>query len=192
MTEEKIQEARERIKDKLSKRKEILALKKKLIRANQRKNRKSYYAILSELNLLESHLGGLSTSKIINHEFNLTGSLDDNCPHDLWYYVGSFNGYINSDGKVYCETPVINENVYDFSYNKYVCMDCGKIINVKDWKDFENNHMVLKSYQPIPMSLMVNFYHQLLYLNRNYDEVVSTLMNQFNFYDEYMERKLVR
>ena len=45
MTEEKIQEAKERIKDKLSIRKEILILKKKLIRAGQRKNRRSYYAI---------------------------------------------------------------------------------------------------------------------------------------------------
>ena len=192
MTEEKIQEAKERIKDKLSIRKEILILKKKLIRAGQRKNRRSYYAILSKINFLESYLGGLSTSKIVNHEFNVTGSLDDNCSHDLWYYVGSYNGYINNDGKVYYESPVNNENVYNFSYNKYVCMDCGKIINVKNWEYFENRQIVLKSYEQIPLFMMLNFYHQLLYVNPNYDEVISSLIEQFNLHNEYMERKLVK
>ena len=71
-------------------------------------------------------------------------------------------------------------------------MDCGKIINVKDWEYFENRQIVLKSYEQIPLSMMLNFYHQLLYVNPNYDEVISSLIEQFNLHNEYMERKLVK
>ena len=187
MTEEKIQEARERIKDTLNKRKEILDLKKKLIRANQRKNRNSYYAILSKLNFLESYLGGLSTSKIVNHEFNVTGSLDDSCPHDIWYYVGSFKKVIN-DNFAY-EMYVKNEEDEDFSFNRYICFDCGEIRDIRNWKEFENQNVVLKSYDNIDLNKYRNSYHQLLYTMPS-SNAVQIITEQFSNEKNILERKL--
>lgn len=73
-----------------------------------------------------------------------------NCTHDLWIYLCSmavnpmskYADYI--DGFVPCHSETHN----NFAYNKYMCVECGKIVCEKDYKDFESKHKILKVYNP--------------------------------------------
>ena len=69
------------------------------------------------------------------------------CSHPIWIYLGSFKtecnyGYQSKPYGVRLE----NENSFGFEYNKYKCPECGREEITKDYKAFENEHSVLKSY----------------------------------------------
>ena len=91
MQEVKIEAAKKRIEDKLKKRKELLIKLKKLNKIREKESVLRHLDLLSEINTLKNLLGGFSTSEIVHHEFNTNSLEDDNCPHDLWFYIGSFS-----------------------------------------------------------------------------------------------------
>ena len=67
-------------------------------------------------------------------------------------------------------------------------MDCGTYCDVKDWKDFENKHQVLKSYDKPDFNFYLNLYHQLLYTTSN-KEAINILEKQLDLNGLYLERK---
>ena len=90
----------------------------------------------------------------------------DNNAHKLWIYLGSY--YIEQldldedSSKVKSYQERNSENLgTNFSHNKYLCLACGKKIDVKDWQTFEQTHKVLKNqwYQ-----VNIEFYQRMLYM----------------------------
>lgn len=84
------------------------------------------------------------------------------CKHDIWVYDGTvlydrekdlFSTSISSD----------SERDNDFMYNKYVCLECGHVININNVYEFENNHTVLKDKFCVDVEKYRLLYFQLLY-----------------------------
>ena len=188
MQEVKIEAAKKRIEDKLKKRKELLIKLKKLNKIREKESVLRHLDLLSEINTLKNLLGGFSTSEIIHHEFNTNSLEDDNCSHDLWFYVGSFSSPGILNGHFQNEVYLSDEEQIGFTFNRYICMDCGKYCDVKDWKDFENKHQVLKSYDKPDFNFYLNLYHQLLYTTSN-KETINILEKQLDLNGLYLERK---
>lgn len=68
------------------------------------------------------------------------------CNHKIWVYEGSYSvDYDFPDGVFYHEVKYNNENCYKFNHNKYICLDCGKIIEIHNYIDFENKNQILKN-----------------------------------------------
>lgn len=53
---------------------------------------------------------------------------------------------------------------FEFEYNKYICLECGKKLEVKDWENFERNHFVLKNQNDIQHFDIENIYHYTIVL----------------------------
>ncbi len=87
--------------------------------------------------------------KLIHTEF--MASLEPNgdkkdtipCDHDIWIYSGSYYISIDRWGEQYIKRE--NENYRNFSYNLYICLECGEERRVTDWQNFETTHTVLKN-----------------------------------------------
>ncbi len=59
------------------------------------------------------------------------------CNHPFWFYLGSYGLELAPHLECYREDQVESEQDPDFTYNKYGCPECGRVISVKDWKSFE-------------------------------------------------------
>ena len=105
---------------------------------------------------------------VVYNAFNSAYVCDKNhfdpCEHEMWVYAGSY--YQKKD---YADQPYLkkgnSEDLFtDFSFNKYICVDCGHTVNTSDWQLFEETHHVLKKpknnwgiYETL------SYYYQLLY-----------------------------
>lgn len=81
------------------------------------------------------------------------------CKHDLLIYAGSYSETINYENEL-DYSPCFDETGIDrvaleiigrpvkrhFSFNRYLCLDCHKELDVKDYEKFESEHVVLKDY----------------------------------------------
>lgn len=106
------------------------------------------------------------------------------CNHDIWIYNGSYcfweDPLAEHDHYYRCE----DENDKDFCYNKYVCLECEREVEEKDWKRFEETHTVLKNQNCNRFSFRwakdyCNLYYQLLFNNR-VSIAREKLIEQFN------------
>ena len=59
-----------------------------------------------------------------------------------------------------------NEQDRRFEYNIYACLDCDKRIEIKDYKKFESEHFVLKSYKFVNIQRLREYYYKLLSTNK--------------------------
>lgn len=137
---------------------------------------KKYLALLNDINDIKRKTNRFTTKdELIKYNFiwSLNGTCKNeklvNCTHDIWLYAGSY---------YYCEDPhgehdhyYMTEDETDilFSHNEYFCLECGKIIETKNWKEFEETHYVLKNpnyyYSEVPCEYYQNIYYQLLFEN---------------------------
>lgn len=112
---------------------------------------KEYLDVLEKIDFLDKKIKNIDLSEAINLEFS-RGLKDAEreeklswCEHDIWMYYGSYETFYND----YCSCVeffnIPNERDDNFSFNNYICLECGRVIRINDWKDFENNHIVLKS-----------------------------------------------
>ena len=126
--------------------------------------------------LSENHLNLEDTeTKVVNSIFSLNTFYNPSCEHDTWIYVGSYflaPDYIN---KGVWECNCENENVEEFEYNKYQCLDCKKNVKVKDYKKFEQEHVVLKKINDV--SFKSEYFH--LLMENTAEETQKILINKY-------------
>lgn len=89
---------------------------------------------------------------------------ENKCTHDVWIYVGSY--YDSSNSYELSSYVVPNEQDRRFEYNIYACLDCDKRIEIKDYKKFESEHFVLKSYRFVNIKRLREYYYKLLSTNK--------------------------
>ena len=140
-----------------------------------------YLKLIDDISNSEKKLEYLdSVKKIINWEFSaiLKRYRKDvrltPCKHKIWLYDGSY--FLLEDPlcehdheiKKFSETPTFEYCELPFMYNRYICLECGKKVETKDWKNFENSHFVLKNQNKennLGFDYYNNRYYQLLYKN---------------------------
>lgn len=102
-----------------------------------------------------------------------------NCNHKIWIYEGSYSvDYDFPDGIFYHEVKHNNEKCYRFNHNKYICLDCGKIIEIHNYKDFESKNKVLKNINIQNVSDCVMKY--LNFKKANPFEALKIFVEEFN------------
>ena len=99
------------------------------------------------------------------------------CNHDILNYYGSYS--LGDTPRVKLEFQVYDEEDEDFTYNKYKCLECGKLIQVEDWQEFEKEKIVLKNRKEINPFKYQDLYYQLLY-NHSVEEAQRMLIEEFN------------
>ena len=93
-----------------------------------------------------------------------TYARENKCTHVVWIYVGSY--YDSSNSYELSSYVVPNEQDRRFEYNIYACLDCDKRIEIKDYKRFESEHFVLKSYRFVNIKRLREYYYKLLSTNK--------------------------
>lgn len=142
---------------------------------------KQYLELIDDINNSEKKLERFdSIEKIIDWEFSavlhrwrkdvrLTP-----CNHALLFYEGSYylyEDFLSEHDHIihrYSENAIFEHGDYPFLHNKYVCLECGKKFEIKDWKKFENSHFILKDQNEetnLGAEHYIQKYYQLLYKN---------------------------
>lgn len=149
-----------------------------------------YLNILKELNILDNDLKYFETEQDIvkmemiwafSSRIKSEGILP--CNHDIWMYCGSFADISRWYDDHSCIIKVDNEKKGDFVYNKYVCLECGKCLEIKEYEDFEENHFVLKNRKDICHERYMQLYYQLLYnhsVSKSRNLVIEEFYNNKN------------
>lgn len=65
--------------------------------------------------------------------------------NEIWIYVGSYYIYMDEYGFEY-DYQVKDELEDNFAYNKYKSLSTNKEVDIKDYQNFEREHIVLKEY----------------------------------------------
>lgn len=109
------------------------------------------------------------------------------CKHDIWIYDGSYHStwhYKWDDDRI-CRTLSENSSWQylesEFLYNKYICLECHKRVETKEWKNFENLHFVLKNQNrenDLESSYYLKLYYKLLFGNE-ISEAQKILIEEF-------------
>lgn len=152
MKENERLEALEKIKELKEKKGEYLKLKRELTLLSKDPNVKRYLA-LEEIISNKKNIGYLNDKSnriLINIAFsdyirNRNGNINE-CSHDIWIYEGSY--YEVDDYERSYPIRVSSERAKGFEYNVYVCLECDERVNIpaNEYREFEKNHFVLKSY----------------------------------------------
>ncbi len=152
MKENERLDALEKIKELKKKKEEYLKLKKELTLLSKDPNVKRYLALEETISSKKNigYLNDKSNRILINiafHDYirNRNRNINE-CSHDIWIYEGS---YYEVD--VYERSypiRVSSERAKEFEYNIYVCLECDERVKLfsDEYKEFEKNHFVLKSY----------------------------------------------
>ena len=152
MKENERLDALEKIKELKKKKEEYFKLKKELTLLSKDPNDKRYLE-LEEIISGKKNIGYLNDKSnriLINLAFsdyirNRNRNINE-CSHDIWIYEGSY--YEVDDYERSYPIRVSSERAKEFEYNIYVCLECAKrvILFSDEYKEFEKNHFVLKSY----------------------------------------------
>jgi len=182
---------------------ELLNLQKeKLKELEKSKKEKMYSKLLNQVTMLIEKTSGLkSMEDIVSFEFS--GVLTDEnrvrdfsrCNHDIWMYYGSYGMLFNSFSCNPRFIDVKNEWDNNFSFNKYICLECGEVIKSSDWKYFEKENIVLKNESESFDMCHCNFlkyqqlYYKLLY-NYSIEEANDLIVKEFYKGRRYPKRKI--
>lgn len=109
------------------------------------------------------------------------------CNHEVLIYEGSYYKWVNFEN----ETDYLREEREDlksprqeFSYNRYVCLECGKEFKVpkSDLENFESSHIILRTtgYMGSKIEYYQNLYYQMLYNNCDFDYAREVVIDEFN------------
>ena len=193
MKEQERKQIIERIK-KIQEEQKLLKLKRtKLKILSKHPAVQQYLKLLNDINVKEEQLKSFETlEQIINWEFSKALRFNRNdlttCNHDIWIYEGSY--YLIKDFlcehdkeiKEYSEDVTIEYCDYEFLYNRYICLECGEKIEIKDWEQFENSQFVLKnqnSETDLGIEYYIDKYYQLLY-KHNSIESQNLIIEEYN------------
>ena len=107
-------------------------------------------------------------------------STKNSCTHDIWVYYGSYYGSIWDDIKYRYFSEYDDVSMACFLYDKYVCLECGEVINTRNWETFEKRNVVLKTPgEAVDIFRYRNLYFSLLYAN-DCSSAVKKLVDIFN------------
>ena len=152
MKENERLDALEKIKELKKKKEEYLKLKKELTLLSKDPNVKRYLALEETISGKKNigYLNDKSNRILINLAFsdyirNRNRNINE-CSHDIWIYEGSY--YEVDDYEKSYPIRVSSERAKGFEYNVYVCLECDERVNIpaNEYREFEKNHFVLKSY----------------------------------------------
>lgn len=145
-----------------------------------------YLKLLDELKILNYQIQYMDTKEeIIRTEFyglfgdgkNVNPEKEQlECNHEIWIYIGSC--CICKEPNVY-EKYVEDEYEKEFKYNKYVCLECGKVVEEKDWQKFEKENYVLKNRDDLSANKFREMYFKLL-LNHTVKEAQAIVVKNFH------------
>lgn len=146
---------------------------------------KEYSYIINEILCLDKKLAHITTNEdAVNLEFiwAFKSRIDDKkmspCNHQIWMYTGSYSEiFYQTIG--YYNTPCDNEESECFLHNEYICLECGEIIRVSNWEEFEQSHIVLKNMEDIDIEKYMALYYQLLYTH-SIEEAQNLIIQEFN------------
>lgn len=146
-----------------------------------------YFNLLDEIHSIQRKYKFYNTDeKIIEHVFSNLIYEEFKCHHEIWLYDYSY--YLSIDPR--CEhdhlCAYLDENLpvrkgdFEFEYNKYICLECGKTVETKDWQSFERSHFVLKNQnENVCIKNYISLYYQTLY-NKSVEEARETVIRTFN------------
>lgn len=165
---------------------------------------KQYLKLIDDINNLEKKLEYFdSTEKIINWEFSAILKRHRQnvrltpCKHEIWIYDGSYflleDPLCEHDHIIWknSETPTFKYGELPFMYNRYICLECGKKVETKDWKNFESSHFVMKNQSEenkLDFDYYNNRYYQLLYKN-NIKKSQEIIIKEFEEHKEKILKK---
>jgi len=149
-------------------------------------------AVVKYLNLLDEiiKIEGMykiynTDEKIIEHVFSSLINEDYKCHHEIWLYDGSYYLSIDDCSEHNYLIEKFDENLptvkgdFEFKYNRYICLECGKQVEIKDWENFEKNRFVLKNQNgDICIDDYISLYYQTLY-NKSVKEAQETVKTAF-------------
>ena len=158
-----------KVKELKNKRKEFIGYKREVGLLLSDPKVKRYIELTECINsrkdLVDNKVNGY---EIIHSLAFSTYACENKCTHDVWIYVGSY--YDSSNGYELSSYVVPNEQDRRFEYNIYACLDCDKRIEIrieiKDYKKFESEHFVLKSYKFVNIQRLREYYYKLLSTNK--------------------------
>ena len=130
-----------------------------------------YLNLLEEIKTIEEEYRYHNTDeKIIDNVFRKLIENDFKCDHEIWLYEGSY--YLSIDmlheHDQWCrktdEHLPVKKGDFEYKHNTYICLECGKKIETKDWENFEKSHFVLKTQNEyIYVYEYISLYYQYLY-----------------------------
>jgi len=184
MKENERLEVIKRIKEDIEREKDFRSYLAQLKELLQDENVKRYLEIKNHIENVrnEQLLFNGSYEKMINLEFSwafnsrLKGEDFSLCKHDIWVYTGSYARDL-SNKKNYLLSE--DENVDNFKYNSYECLECGKKLNCIDWLDFESKNFVLKDRNNLDVANYRKLYYQLLF-EHSVSESQEIVIKEFN------------
>lgn len=168
---------------------------------------KEYLNLLENIKIIEEKYEQInSLEEFIEYEFDkIFGCARDihmdvyPCKHDIWIYEGSYHSVWNFPWdndhltKTLSETSSWQYLNSLFEYNKYICLECHKRVQTKDWQNFENLHFVLKNQNKennLDASYYLKLYYELLYKN-NIDKAQQMLVDEFENNKEQQNIKVL-
>lgn len=101
------------------------------------------------------------------------------CNHEIWIYSGSFGLWEDPRWEHDHNFRIFDESDKEFGYNEYICLECGKVIKVEDYEEFEKNNFVLKNRRDMSVTKYQSIYYQLLYTNTVKDSQ-RMVIDEFN------------
>lgn len=175
------------IAKKINEKKSLVAKKNELEELKKDPAVVKYLNLLNEIKAIEEKYKYHNTEeKIVDNVFRKLIEKDFKCSHEIWLYEGSY--YLSIDmlhehdhwcRKKYENLPV-RKGDFVYKHNTYICLECGKKIETKDWENFEKNHLVLKNRDEyIYVYDYISLYYQYLY-QMPIKEAQEKIIREFN------------
>jgi len=157
-----------------------------------------YLELKQEVITLKNRIKGFNgdTEEMIKLEFNWAFASPHlekylgRCEHinNIWIYCGSYEIYQDDYSEHDRECRVKSETDCCFKYNKYACLECGKIIKTSNWQEFEESHFVLKDINITNAYEYRYHFYQLLY-RHTIDKSKELIIKEFNKKSKKLSRK---
>ena len=147
-----------------------------------------YFELMKEIEEIETKYEHCKTNeKIIEYVFRRLMNDEFKCHHEIWLYLGSY--YLSIDTfthehdhliRKYDENLSTTKGDFEFRYNSYICLECGKKIETEDWKKFEKDNYVLKKQnENDDIRSYISLYYQSLYIMEQ-KEAQNKVIQAFN------------
>lgn len=169
---------------------------------------KKYFELLENTKNIEKKYEGVeSLEDFIEYEFSKIFGCARGihmdvypCKHDIWLYEGSYHSVCygpwddDHEYRTFSETSVWEYADSSFLHNEYICLECHKRVETKDWQNFENSHFVLKNKNEnndLGVSYYLDLYYQLLFKNE-IEQAQKMLIEEFEKNKEKQTFKVLK
>lgn len=146
-----------------------------------------YLELKKELEKIKNSQRVSKTSKkdIIRIEF-IRAVNARTCTHDCWIYKGSYGEWLDPLGEHDKSFSVSSERSKEFKHNEYMCLECGKLVETEEWKEFEEENIVIKE-RGVSQHVIRNEYYSLLFENTS-EEAIKILLEKYEISRKSLKR----